>query len=813
MLAAVLGCSVYSLYAAPIQVIAQEFFQNEKHITIDDELKFEEKQLLKTISEDELETMGWQPGTSLKPYASSLLREQMMWTAFDDYYEQRKFKFESMECEIQDAILLDGVADSYDLDLNSSSCAIQAAEKFNYTLGTGSAYVIQVDVLGAVGQSEQTEALIKIKSHSSQQPMIDRSINVKQGLEFDRQLLVVSNQCLNDQICFSELNISSTQVQSLLDVKMLGVYLPQKTERDKLLISSVNARATNFANGDFNGGGTGWVWRKGFSSGICLGAKKQDPNENITASVVNQNINPYAKLGGFTGGTNPNEITGRFSIHQTLLVPENSNLSFDRSITAGRSSAGNKQTKMSVTYIDMTTGLFGELHTENTFNDLSFRNYLYSLEPLYNHSVKFRFEVCSSASSGAFLERYGSIGIDNVKIETFTPVQPSGTLTSNSPCTIAAGSSSCTTRLTIQTNNVPVNCLWLKEPYISLISCGGDANRVHDWPHTSAAGQVIELRSHANYPQSTSDYHNSVFLDHVDVIGQVAQPEPDNYDDVNGRGFTDDLPGDGEPIFAGAGNQLHNFHDSGDQDWVIFAMQLGGGVDIITTPLQGATPHIRAYRINLDEIIETSPGRRNFTASDLLPIGADTSSGNNKITIQNRHFDLGFYAVKITSSGVYGNNTNYHIRAQVNDPNPIPDYYDTVSSRGYTDDLPGDAEPLFAGRRAQRHSFHDAGDQDWTVFLMAPSGSLTVEYKKLGRADVKYTVYEITGEFSEISPGRWDTTLSDLTEIDSGRSNTKSKVIITNNSSTENRAIIIKSESAGVTGFNTDYTIEAYGNN
>jgi len=83
---------------------------------------------------------------------------------------------------------------------------------------------------------------------------------------------------------------------------------------------------------------------------------------------------------------------------------------------------------------------------------------------------------------------------------------------------------------------------------------------------------------------------------------------------------------------------------------------------------------------------------------------------------------------------------------------------------------------------------------------------------QMGVASARLTAYRIDGQFMEISPGRWDITLSDLTLIGSDQSDGNNSVTIQNTSGAI-QGYVIKATSSAVFGVNTDYRISSVLNN
>lgn len=77
-------------------------------------------------------------------------------------------------------------------------------------------------------------------------------------------------------------------------------------------------------------------------------------------------------------------------------------------------------------------------------------------------------------------------------------------------------------------------------------------------------------------------------------------------------------------------------------------------------------------------------------------------------------------------------------------PTDDQDIYDDVNSRGYTDDYEGDAVPIALGE-SQIHSFHDAGDEDWTMVWSSVPKTLKFTTQLIGsQSDTKVEIYKVT---------------------------------------------------------------------
>lgn len=70
------------------------------------------------------------------------------------------------------------------------------------------------------------------------------------------------------------------------------------------------------------------------------------------------------------------------------------------------------------------------------------------------------------------------------------------TLTSNSPCSLAADQTNCTVSISWTMTEAPIGCLWLTNN--QLFACGGQT-AVQSWPYTPVAGTTFILRGHQSW--------------------------------------------------------------------------------------------------------------------------------------------------------------------------------------------------------------------------------------------------------------------------------------------------------------------------
>jgi subtilisin family serine protease len=291
----------------------------------------------------------------------------------------------------------------------------------------------------------------------------------------------------------------------------------------------------------------------------------------------------------------------------------------------------------------------------------------------------------------------------------------------------------------------------------------------------------------------------------LNIRGLDPRPlQIDQYDDIVLRGFTDDVPGDAERLF-GDTTQLHNFHDAGDQDWLIFGLPEDGRYGVNTTPLGLASARLEAYQLSVFPYsLPSNPDRFDITMNDLIYLDSDLSNGSNSLVIHNNTEEVQYYVVKVSSSGPSGTNTDYSVSSVNIDP---PDDYDNISLRGFTDDVPGDAERLW-GNTPQIHNFHDVGDEDWLIFGLGDNDSYHISTTQLGLASARLEAFQLTVFPSGIpnNPDRFEITMNDLILLDSDQSNGDNSLVV-HNTTGELQFYVIKVSSSGPFGHDTDYEI------
>ncbi|MBL4659405.1 MAG: S8 family peptidase, partial [Alcanivoracaceae bacterium] len=221
--------------------------------------------------------------------------------------------------------------------------------------------------------------------------------------------------------------------------------------------------------------------------------------------------------------------------------------------------------------------------------------------------------------------------------------------------------------------------------------------------------------------------------------------DPDQYDDVAIRGYTDDVDGDAVSWPGGANTvHDHNFHDSGDTDWTMVWISTTDTVEFSTNMVgSNSDTKIEVYKFTNVSVNPSYPKTNRFIINSKILVGSDNGAGDSSVTV---NVDAGFlYAVKVQSRiGNFGTGTDYEVRIKSID-NP-PDQYDDLTIRGYTDDYEGDAVSWPGGANTvQNHNFHDSGDTDWTMVWIPTSGTTEFSTNMVGsNSDTKIEVYKFT---------------------------------------------------------------------
>ncbi len=106
----------------------------------------------------------------------------------------------------------------------------------------------------------------------------------------------------------------------------------------------------------------------------------------------------------------------------------------------------------------------------------------------------------------------------------------SGTLSSNSPCTLTGTNTRCDVTLSVQKQDTPYSCIWTSAPSIQLVSCTSANSWDTNWQWTNVNGHTMQLRAHDTTPQNDPGWPGNMLtlfnaaqlLDEEVVIAQPA---------------------------------------------------------------------------------------------------------------------------------------------------------------------------------------------------------------------------------------------------------------------------------------------------
>jgi hypothetical protein len=134
----------------------------------------------------------------------------------------------------------------------------------------------------------------------------------------------------------------------------------------------------------------------------------------------------------------------------------------------------------------------------------------------------------------------------------------------------------------------------------------------------------------------------------------------DAYDNISIRGYDDDIDGDAESLLNGV-PQIHNFHDSGDQDWT---MVWSSNVDVINVSTQmignNSDTTLEIYKVTDIIVNPNFPNQNRFIINSKQLVGSDSSVGNSSVTFNAEANFL--YVMRVVSrTNSFGNDTDYQI--------------------------------------------------------------------------------------------------------------------------------------------------------
>jgi len=172
-------------------------------------------------------------------------------------------------------------------------------------------------------------------------------------------------------------------------------------------------------------------------------------------------------------------------------------------------------------------------------------------------------------------------------------------------------------------------------------------------------------------------------------------------------------------------SQVHDFHDSGDEDWLMFYGNPEISYVIEIRP-QGSEADIVSELYGTDGLTNLDPSW--------------ISDGGDIQVLDCVQEGLHYVRIRNADPEKSGENTAYTVRIHFELP---------LSAENYEEDgTPTQASPISADDPApQHHDFHDEGDKDWVRFAAMQGKPYVIEAKNLGRkSNVLIELYGTDGE-------------------------------------------------------------------
>jgi len=160
-----------------------------------------------------------------------------------------------------------------------------------------------------------------------------------------------------------------------------------------------------------------------------------------------------------------------------------------------------------------------------TFNNLNTREYLWTWNSIGKIST-FDLRAHNSIPVNDLAGYNSGILLDTIETTAVSTISnPTGSLSSDSPCSIDTGESHCTTVISSVHNDTPVSCLWRTTPGAPIIKFGCTFNGLNErdylWTWNSIGKiSTFDLRAHDDIPENDIDGYNSGML--LDVISTTA---------------------------------------------------------------------------------------------------------------------------------------------------------------------------------------------------------------------------------------------------------------------------------------------------
>ena len=699
---------------------------------------------------DALYALGWSEEKPLQPHVQDLDEDLATQTALHQSLTDRGYQFTALDCELTDWLSV--AADQIVLteDFSSHACLDGLKNKPFGTDNQAVTLLLSADVMADVmadDQPQKAQSILSIESTLGSTDWVSRDIEADNQVAIQREWFALSSAC-QDGPCDMGVVLRGLSADTAVKLNLQGVYTGANT--------GIKSSTFDFENGDFSAGSQGWGWQNRNGSFTCFsGFITPRGRSPVDIRTDPQTGNPHAAAGGFAATFSEGNVTFSSQIAQTVqYIPPNASIDFRYNLFQGTRWDGEPiQNGMRVVAYDFSTGQPSVIYSKSiNKGSTGWTPVQLDLSAYATKRVQFRFETCSTAISESYpdeLSYHGLLFLDDVALSVEEPPAPSGQFDFINRCRLVGNNSTCTTQLPWQTENTQVACVWHADGAVDLLSCSNGNQGTAQFHDTTTMPTNVVLKNHATPPSNTlADYMTGSFLD-VEVI-QALPPST-----ATGE-LTSNSPCE---------------------------LPIGGSQCTVRLDIEAENTPINC-------LWTTSPNLRLVSCSAALDRHHDWIYANTT----GHYFELrghDSYPQQTNADYLSGVYLSSELVYAIPNQSIAPDTYDNVSIRGYDDDSPGDAVVLFAGETAQSHNFHDAGDQDWTIFALGPGQGVQVSTSPTGSIAAKMVAYVVTGAYTEIAPGRWDIGLNDLTQVTSDTSSGNNSVTIVNNT-TVLRVYVIK---------------------
>ena len=700
---------------------------------------------------ESLYDLGWSEEQAAEPYLLAIQDDWAMRTLLHDSQVKQGHEFIPLDCALTEWQGVQAGEQALTADLSHHGCLDGLKSNPFDAQANNIVYLVAADVV-AKEWSPKPQTLVSIESPLGAVDWVSRTVTSDPALNIQQEWFTVSNQCATAE-CDMGVVLRGLAADAEVKLHLAGVYLSSETDQE--LEMATKSNGSNFLNQGFDERSKYWTWNRSLSTRGCFYS-----DSGPTGIAVPQvkfdyfERNNYAFAGNETDDANNRSNYLTSSIGQQIsTVPAHAEMKFRYQLTRGGQFNGTRQpVSFRVVAHDINSNSQNTLFSRTTHSDdQSWINQTLDMSSLAGKRVNFRFEICSFAQSSTTVGSsvHGSMKLDDVFFEIDEPVEPTGQMGVVEPCQLTGNNTTCTTHLPWQSQNTQQVCVWHADGAVNLLGCSGANQGTAQFHDTTITPTSVVMKNHTSTPSNTlADYLAGTFLDLAMVS---ALPASDATGILNSQS----------------------------------PCELPVGSNSCTVTLK-----VQAQNTPINCLWTTSPNMRLVSCSTGMLrsynwIYANTSGHQFEL----RGHDS--YPQQTNADRLSGTFLDGEYVYAVPNQTITPDSYDNVALRGYDDDSPGDSVVLFAGETAQFHNFHDAGDEDWTIFALGAGQGVQVNTNPTGSIAAKMVAYLVTGAYNEIGPQRWDITLSDLTQLTSDTSSGNNSVTIVNNS-TQLRVYVIK---------------------